>query len=229
MPKSIDLPRKRVKILDVYVDSTSESSLLKVIGQKLASRHKFYIVTPNPEIALEASKDKLLAKIINEADISLPDGVGFKLVDPNLNIIHGRKLMESLISLAETKNWKVFFLGSQNGPKLDQSGEPVTDLDTKVNKDIVNQINKIKPDIVFVGFGAPKQEKWIYKNIKNLNTKCLMTVGGAIDYHNGGKKLPPKWMEKMELEWLFRLYSEPGRLPRIFKAVFIFPLRVLFP
>ncbi|MEK7497836.1 MAG: WecB/TagA/CpsF family glycosyltransferase [Patescibacteria group bacterium] len=226
MPKTNLLSRKRVKILDVYVDSSSTSSLLTAIGQKLASRHKFYIVTPNPEIVLEACKDKLLAKIINDADFSIPDGVGLKLADPNLNIIHGRKMMEELIKLSKQKKWKTFFLGFKNGPMLDKNGEPATDLDSKVNKDIVKQINKLKPDIVFVGFGAPKQEKWIWKNKDKLNVKCLMAVGGAIDYYSGVKKLPPKWMQSLELEWLFRLFVEPWRLPRIFKAVIIFPLKV---
>lgn len=247
--KSKEMPRKRFKILDVYVDSTTIAQLLRVIGKKLNSGHKFYIVTPNPEIVLEACKDKELAEIINQADVSIPDGVGLKFANPDLNIIHGRKLMDELLKLAYVAKYSVYLLGGtprwidravreiankypgikiygKYGPNLNLEGESDTDLSRKVNKDIVSEMNKLKPEVVFVGFGAPKQEKWIWKNKDKLNVKCLMTVGGAIDYYSGLKKLPPKLMQRLELEWLFRLFVEPWRLLRIFRAVIIFPLRV---
>jgi len=252
MPKLTKLPRKRVKILDVYVDSTSMEALLKVIGQKLGSGHKFYIVTPNPEIILEACKDKLLAKIINEADISLPDGIGLKLASPDLNIVHGRKLFLELCNLAQDKELKVFLLGGglrpgtagaaasklkkvfpslkiehADGPKLNKNGQPDTELDSKVNNDIVKKINSFNPDLVFVGFGVSKQEKWIYRNKSKLNVKGLMVVGGVFDVLAGNIEAPPAFMEKLELEWLWRLFVEPKRLVRIIKAVIVFPLRLI--
>lgn len=247
------LSRKRVKILNISVDSTHKGELLRVIGQKLSSKanlEPFFITTPNPEIALEAQKDEALAEIISKADFCVPDGSGFKLVDSQLMIIHGRELMDSLLKLAHEHDYKVYFLGGtpegidkaidnvidkypglkingEYGPKLKKNGDPVTDLDRKVNNDVVSKINSIKPDIVFVGFGAPKQEKWIWENKGKLKVKCLMTVGGAIDYYAGTAKLPPKWISGLELEWLWRLIAEPARLPRIFRAVVTFPLKVL--
>ncbi len=247
------LLRERVKILNIYVDSTTEEEVLNNIGQKLTSGHEakpFYIVTPNPEIALQAQNDELLAEIINKADYSLPDGSGFRLANWKLNIIHGREMMNNLLGLANKKKLKVALIGgtpsginkaasniektykditvyADYGPKLDKYGDPVTKVDSKVNKDIVTRLNNFEPSLIFIGFGAPKQEKWIYKNINKINTKCLMTVGGAIDYWSEEAKLPPKWMADLELEWLWRLINDPEiRLIRIFKSVFVFPFKL---
>lgn len=246
-----NLHRKQVKILNIKVDSTDREELLTNIGQKVAMGEQIYIVTPNPEIALQAQNDELLAEIINNADFSVPDGTGFKLAHWNLNIIHGRKLANDLLSMANIKNSTVFLLGGtpkgikraissteekypnlkvygEYGPKLDSQANPDTDLDSKVNNDIVDSINKIQPDYLFVGFGAPKQEKWIWKNKDKLKAKCLITVGGTIDYWAGEAKLPPAWMEALELEWLWRLIVDPRkRIKRIFKSIIVFPLKLI--
>ena len=72
----------------------------------------------------------------------------------------------------------------------------------------------------------PKQEKWIYKNVKKLDVKGIIAVGGTFDYVFGKASLPPKWMEEAGLEWLWRLLHEPKRVFRILNAVVIFPLKV---
>lgn len=249
MQKKGNLPRKQVKILDINVDSTNEDEVLKIIGQKVAKRQQTYIVTPNPEIALQAQNDKLLAEIINRADICVPDGSGFRLVDPKLQIIHGRNLMLAMLELANRLNLKIFFITSNRysvgkrlanrlaeqypgiksksvvGPQIGMQGQPVTEVDSKVNKDIVSKINSFKPDLLFVCFGQVKQEKWIAKNLASLEATVAIGVGGAIDYFAGVKPLPPKWMEALELEWLWRVFSE-GNLSRVLRAVILFPLNV---
>jgi N-acetylglucosaminyldiphosphoundecaprenol N-acetyl-beta-D-mannosaminyltransferase len=77
-----------------------------------------------------------------------------------------------------------------------------------------------------VGFGAPKQEKWIYKWLPKLRVGGAMAVGGTFAYLSGQSKLPPKWMEERGLEWLWRLLNEPRRALRILKAVILFPLKI---
>ena len=78
--------------------------------------------------------------------------------------------------------------------------------------------------MIFVALGAPKQEKWISKYLPVVKAKMAMTVGGALDYLSGEVKNPPILIEKLELEWLWRLFTQPMRLKRIFNAVFVFPL-----
>ena len=243
------LSRKQVNILGVRVDSTTEEEVLRVIGQKVAKEGQMYIVTPNPEIVLQAQDDRVLAEIIAKADFSLPDGSGLRLAEPGLNIIHGRKFMLRLFGMADREKLKVFFITSDErdtkdnllirlgkdypgikawaavGPRVGLDGRPVTEVDSKVNKDIVDEINNFKPDFLFVCFGQIKQEKWIYNNLGSLRAKLAIGVGGALDYYAGTKPFPPKWMEYLELEWLWRVFSE-GNIVRVFKAVVVFPIKL---
>lgn len=245
--------RKIVQILKIRVDSTREDQLLEEIGKKVLSGSKFYIVTPNPEIVLEADKDSELAEAINKADFAIPDGIGLKLVKPSLEIIHGRKLFVKLLGICEKERWKVYLVGGGKtqglktkladsirksypdlvfkidlGPMLDRDGNPDTEVDITKQSDVVGEINNFKPDFVFVGFGAPKQEKWVNKMLPKLDTKGAMVIGGALDYLAKIYPLPPKWMEVLELEWVWRLLTQPWRIGRIWRAVIIFPLKVIF-
>jgi N-acetylglucosaminyldiphosphoundecaprenol N-acetyl-beta-D-mannosaminyltransferase len=77
-----------------------------------------------------------------------------------------------------------------------------------------------------VAFGNPKQEIWLYKNLAKLRVGGAMAVGGTFRYIAGMSKLPPKWMEKIGLEWLWRLFTEPRRLGRVFRAVVVFSIKV---
>lgn len=243
------MAQKYGQILKVNLNSTSTNSVLALVSDFISCSSKFYLVTPNPEIILAAYKDARLLKALNCADLAIPDGVGLKLAEPSLKIIKGRELFLSLISLANQKGWRVFLLGgwgkeaeitkqklekkyrnlkieSSPGPVFDNNAKPVRQRDVLIEKDIVARINQFKPHLLFVGLGCPKQEKWIYKWLPKLNVGGAMTVGGTFRYLAGLSPLPPKWLEKAGLEWLWRAIHEPKRAGRIIKAVFIFPLRV---
>ena len=249
--KSIIKDRKFGQILGINVISADKSSVLASVKGFLSSSIKFAIVTPNPELILMAQKNEKLKEALNSADLPVPDGVGLKLADSKLNIIKGRELFTDLIKLAEKENWKVFLLGGLSneaeltaarlkkdnlglridffrGPVLDENAEPVTEVDKKIQQDAIDKINKFTPEILFVAFGNPKQEIWAYKNLKKLNVGGVASVGGSFRYASGLSKLPPKWMEKAGLEWLYRLITEPKRIGRIFNAVILFPLTLLF-
>lgn len=226
--------RNYVTILGIRLDSTSIDSVLNTIGGFLQSKHKFSVFTPNPEILLEASRDINFKKILNSSDINVPDGVGLKIAAPALNIIKGRELFLELVALARKKNWKVFFVGGEKikkvtaGPRLNKNGEPISERDKKIEIELVEKINKFKPDLLFVGFGMPKQEKWISKWLPKLEVGGAMAVGGTFDYVFGKAKLPPAWIGKAGLEWLWRALHEPKRVLRILNAVVIFPLEVFW-
>ncbi|HTK03384.1 MAG TPA: WecB/TagA/CpsF family glycosyltransferase [Alphaproteobacteria bacterium] len=222
------------QIMGINVLSASAGDVLTSIEQNITHSNKFYVVTPNPELVLSAAKDPILKKALNSADFPVPDGVGLKLAIPNLNIIKGRELFLELIKLAQKNNWKVFLLGG-----LDNESEIVAKkfgfefaggakITSNLSKDLVNRINKFKPDLLFVAFGNPKQEIFIYENINKLNVKGMMAVGGTFRYIAGLSKLPPKWMEKIGLEWLWRLITEPFRFKRIWNAVVVFPLQLFW-
>lgn len=247
--------RKHVNILNVRLDSTSKSQVLRFVRDKIAKKVKFTIVTPNPEIVTLAQDDADLKKTLNNADISLPDGFGLTLAarflgEVELNRLPGREIFMDLVLLGNKLGWKIFFLGglgseaqgakeilqrsyksvriqARAGPKLDNNGEPISDIDRKVESDAVEEINSFKPDILFVGFGAPKQEKWVAKWLSKLDVGGAMVVGGTFRYLSGNAALPPRLLANLGLEWLWRLIAEPVRIKRIFTATIIFPLKVL--
>lgn len=253
---SSQIAQNYVNILGIKVLSTTKTHLLTSIRENISHNNKFSILTPNPELVLASDKDEQLRTVLNKADFSVPDGVGLKyasifLFGKSINIIPGRKLFIELIALANKKGWKVFFLGGMDneaeeaaeklglnyksvrirtfaGPNLDKNGTPITDTDRKLQKEAIGLINRFSPHMLFVAFGNPKQELWIEKNLKGLNVNSVMAVGGTLRFIAGKSRLPPKWMEKMGFEWLWRLILEPYRLGRIFKATFIFPLRILW-
>lgn len=155
-----------------------------------------------------------------------------------------------MIKLANKKKWRVFLLGGENdesrlateklelsykgikfafmsGPNLDFEANPRSEKEKEVEMEAINKINEFKPQILFVGFGAPEQEKWLSKWLSKLDVGGAMVVGGTFRYFSGQAKLPPTWMEDIGLEWFWRLLTEPWRIRRIFKAVVLFPLKVI--
>lgn len=249
------MAHKHVYILGVKVHSTSIAEVLKLFlpghdekGIRAGRHRSFFIATPNPEIILAAQKDKELLKALNSADLCIADGVGLKLY--GLSVIKGRKLMIEMFKLAQNHNKRVFFLGSTpeviskclktinreypfvsaagfSGARLNDQAMPVSGNDQKLNQESLRQINSFKPDFLFVGFGAPKQEKWIYNNLPKLNAGCVMVVGGALDYYAGIVPKVPGLFENLGLEWLWRLINDSSRLGRIINATVVFPLVVL--
>lgn len=256
MKNNSEISQKQVTILGINMISTSVSSVLTSVRDMVTHSHKFSIMTPNPELVLASTKNKELKSALNSATFSVPDGVGLNfaskfLYGSSLNIIPGRLLFKNLIELANKKGWKVFFLGGTDseakkaaeklkisyknikietfaGPKLVRDASPATDQDNLLQKESFQLINKFSPELLFVAFGNPKQEIWIYKNLRYLNIGGVMSVGGTFRYTAGISPLPPKWMSRSGLEWLYRLITEPYRLGRVLNATIIFPLRVIF-
>jgi N-acetylglucosaminyldiphosphoundecaprenol N-acetyl-beta-D-mannosaminyltransferase len=246
---------KQGKILKISLNSTSRAQVLAFVRDSIARGYKFWISTPNPEIILQAERDDELAKAIEDSDIAIPDGVGLiyaaKFLGlPKINLIKGREMFMDLVALASKKGWKIFLLGGgpgvakeagqnlrktfkkvriavSSGPTYNKEGEPVNLKGLSVHKETLAQINEFAPDLLFVAFGAPKQEKWVFKNLPRLKVGGAMVVGGTFDYIAGKATLPPKWMAKAGLEWLWRLMIQPTRFVRIIKATIIFPLKVL--
>lgn len=242
---------KHGNIFGISLNSTSTSEVLDFVSSRLDSKEKFYIVTPNPEIILAARDDWLLKDALQKADFAVPDGVGLKfaykfLHNEKINIIKGRELFNSLINLAEEKALRVYFVGGEKGeteksieilsktyqnikfkthktPKYGQNGQPISEDDKKMHKELMASIKMFEPELIFVGMTPPKQEKWILRNFFRLNAVGAMTIGGTFNYISGNSKLPPKWMSKIGLEWLWRVISEPKRIKRIINAVIIFP------
>lgn len=209
----------KVQIMGVEIAVTSMAQVLEKIDQIVHSSLKkpYFIVTINPEFIVQAQSDPQFKRILNWADLALPDGAGLRLARIN-TIIPGRKLVSALIS----NNYRIFYLGGQSGVaqvmarkfggKFDP-GEPNVGHPRR-NSEILATINTYQPDILLVAYGAPLQEKWLWANRSRIKAKVVMGVGGAFDYLTGQAKLPPPWLSNLGLEWLWRLVHEPWRWRR---------------
>lgn len=248
--------QKYAKILKVGVNITSMDRVLRFVSARLSDKTKFYIVTPNPEIMLKAHKSTYLARIITDSDISVPDGVGLhfaaKFIDgTKLEIIPGKKLFWEILRTANKKKARITLYGGIEGdaqgakeelqknfknleiqaltpPRYDINATPINPEERDVHKKCMGKIKIFQPDMIFIGLTTPKQECWIRKNFFNFPTITgAMTIGDTFAYISGRVKNPPVWMEKAGLEWLFRMFTQPRRIPRIFNATVVFPIKVI--
>lgn len=244
----------RVKVLGVGVSVVSLSAALSYVEKRLGDGEKFFVTTPNPEILLMAHADDAYAKILNSSDLALPDGVGLVLASGGKisRRVSGVDMLEELIKRAKNEGYKLYFLGGESGVaekmvkvacgkyglKSSQvcgnSGILVNNegkVDRKKGIDsgchVIGDINKFRPDMLFVAFGAPKQERWVARNISKLNIGGVMVVGGSFDFLVGKVRRASRVVRMIGFEWLWRLLIQPRRVGRIFRAVVVFPLVVL--
>ncbi len=165
-------------------------------------------------------------------------------------VVPGRVMMEELVAYAASFGQaRIFLLGGKSGsatlaakvlsqrygvkeiksdagPWLDMEGRPATRTDERLEQDVIDAINEYQPQLLFVALGAPKQEKWIKRNLPHLKVGIVMTVGGAFDSVAGIVPEPPRAWQMAGFEWLWRLITQPWRIGRIFNAVVVFPLKV---
>lgn len=232
-----------VEILGVRFDKVTLEEAVKKALEFAKDKRQHYICTPNPEIVLEAQKNKKFLGILNRSSLNIPDGTGIiwaakYLEKGQLKRVTGVDLMEKI---CEKEKSPIFLLGGAEGvsEKVKQtlekkyqeinivgtySGSP----EENEEKSIIEKINNSEAEILFVAFGAPKQELWIAKNLPKLNSvKLCMGVGGSFDFIAQVRKRAPKWMQKIGLEWLYRLIRQPSRFKRIFNATVKFPVEIL--
>lgn len=164
------------------------------------------------------------------------------------SLLKGREVFARLIELASQNKYSILFIGdlresaqkardyfknkypgliidAMSGPMLNNEGFPTSLQESQREEDILHTIKVSCPDIVFVGFGAPRQEKWLMRNKKHV-PKVSMVVGGTFDLYTGVRKAVPKWWPP-QAEWGWRLLTEPGHYKRVYRAAIEFPLAVL--
>lgn len=221
-----------MEILGVKVDKATYEEALQKAKRLIDGGGKHYIVTPNPEFIVLAQKDAEFRKILNSASLSIPDGIGLvwaaKILRKNLpERVTGVDLLEGLAALAAEHGFNIFLLGGKEGvaakaadvlkiryPKLEiagiYGGKAEPEFDALTRSHLVSK----KIDILAVAYGPPRQEKWIARNLPYIDVKLAIGVGGALDYISGQKKRAPRFVQKIGLEWFYRLISEPRRLKR---------------
>lgn len=232
--------QKTVKILGVRFDNVTMEQAVKKALAFAGHNQKRYICTPNPEMLLEAQKNRKFLRILNDSNLNVPDGFGIILASkykkkPLKERVTGTDLMREILLKTDKK---IFLLGAKESIAEETAkkfpnaritgtfaGSPSPQDESKIRK----LIDKSEAEILFVAYGAPAQELWIARNMNHLCTVRLSVgVGGAFDFLAGKVKRAPKLMRETGLEWLYRLIKEPRRIRRIYNAVVRFPLKVIF-
>ncbi len=225
---------KKVEILGVEIDNITINETREKVAEYLQQEGKpRMIVTPNSEMLVRAWDDNRFADILNRADLKVPDGSGLLLAakilkNPLQERVAGIDLMKELLQLALDNSYSVYLLGGEpeiidkavNRIKTDYVNIDICGyhhgyLNEKTRAEVIENINRLKPDILFVGMGVPLQENFLAGNLKNLTVKVALTVGGSFDIFAGKIKRAPVWMQESYLEWLYRLWKEPTRIVRI--------------
>jgi len=217
-----------VVLCGVRIDSISLEEVVNNVEKIISNNRKDYIVTPNAAHIVLLQKDNELKEVYENACLVLPDGMSIiwaaKILGTSLKRrITGIDLLFSLSRLAIQNNYSVFFLGAKEeivrkvNEKLKQKFSYLKIAGfhngyIEDNMEVIKKINKSRTDILFIGMGFPKQEKWIYENMKLLSIKVAVCIGGVFDIIAGKAKRAPKWMQKYGLEWFFRFIQEPRRL-----------------
>jgi N-acetylglucosaminyldiphosphoundecaprenol N-acetyl-beta-D-mannosaminyltransferase len=225
----------KIKIFGIDIDNYSFEEVVNLIIQHaLHQKTPQYVVTPNAHHLVKLQQDKEFRDVYRHAFLSVPDGVPLLWVaklqnTPLKGRVNGTDLLQRLCVEAANQGLKVFFLGGrpnaaeqavnilvQQNPQLKVAGfySPPYGFETdRVELAKINQMIKVaQPDLLFVGLGAPKQEKWMAANYQELEVPVSLGIGVSFELVAGVVARAPVWMQKAGLEWLFRFYVEPRRL-----------------
>lgn len=229
----------KTDVLGVQYDNLTMAEALARGRELLTGDKAGYVVTPNAEMAYEALHDEEFRRVLNEADLVLPDGAGVVLgakilKTPLKQKVAGIEFAQNMLPVYEELGSRLYLLGSKPGvaelaaekmlekhPGLCICG--MADGYFQDEDEVVRKINEAKADALYVCLGAPKQEYFMYRHRQDLNVRLMAGLGGTLDGIAGTVKRAPRWMIRLQLEWLYRLIKEPrrfGRMLRLPKFVF---------
>ncbi len=238
------MDRSQVDILGIRVDNVTSEQAVLTVQSFVRNGHPHQVVTVNSEFIMAARRDPEFAQILDQADLALPDGQGVlwasrMLGTPLVERVPGVDALVKIAALSEKEGYRLYFLGAAEGvaeaaarelrhnyPELQVVGTYAGSPAPQDEESIVHIIKQAEPHILFVAYGAPEQEKWIARNMLRMQVPLAMGVGGAFDFISGQAKRAPRWVQRLGLEWLHRLYREPWRwrrmlaLPRFAYLVF---------
>ena len=223
----------RVNILGVGINAINIENALLVIDHWISSDQANFVCVTGVHGVMESQRSTAIRKIHNSAGMVTPDGMPLVWLSrlngyPDAERVYGPDLMVAVCSHSIEKGYRHFFYGGtdwlvdhlvQRMTKRFQGlqvagtySQPFGPLSLEEDRKIVSLINDADPDIIWVGLSTPKQEIWMSEHIGQLGDCVLIGVGAAFDFLAGTKKQAPAWMQRIGLEWFFRLCTEPKRL-----------------
>ncbi|MEV5962694.1 WecB/TagA/CpsF family glycosyltransferase [Kribbella sp. NPDC051952] len=225
----------RVDVLGIHISITNLDHTVGTFGRWIDHDARELVCVTDMNALLHARADERLTEVYNTAGLTVPDGMplvwaGKKAGFERMDRVAGPDLLERVMAEAAARGWTQYFYGGAEGvaeelrdvfqerhPALKVVGTecpPYRQLTEAEDADVVARMNEARPDIIWVGLGAPKQERWMDDHRDRLNAPILIGVGAAFDFHTGRLDRAPLWMQRAGLEWSYRLYKEPKRLWR---------------
>ncbi len=227
---------KRITILNTLIDVLSVKETIDLVEKYIITKTPLHLMGVNADKINEVNENPLMKEIVNKCGVINADGASVVMASKYLNKplperVAGIDLMQDLVKLSADKGYKVYLLGAKQ-EVVEKTAENLKNTYNNLNivgihngyfkkedwKDISEEVKKTKPDIVFVGITSPTKE-YLIEFLQNDGHDCVfMGVGGSFDVISGKIPRAPKWMQKCNLEWLFRVMKEPRRL---FKRYFV--------
>ena len=227
--------RNTISILGVPIDNITKEEAGKITLQLVKNSNKSckMIFAPNTEFVMKAQKDKEFFDLLKLSSLSTPDSVGIMLGaklqgKKFVERIPGQAYFREILRVGEKENLTFYLLGGMPGiaekakenlkkiyPNIKIIGVHDGYIEGEEEKKVIEEINTLKPNVLFVAMGAPKQEKWIYKHKEELRVEVAAGQGGTFDYEAGRIKRAPKFIQKMGIEWIWRLIRQPKRIIRM--------------
>lgn len=219
-------------IMGVNIAAINMEWLLQYLDKNINQLHGDYICVANVHTTVTSYEDREYCAVQNGGLMAIPDGgplssVGRKRGFPNMERTTGPSLMGEICQVSAEKGYRHFFYGSTEKTlhaledKLNEKypgiqivgmySPPFRTLTDEENQEVVQMINDSKPDFVWIGLGAPKQEKWMAEHQGEIDG-LMIGVGAGFDYYAENIKRAPMWMQRCNLEWLYRLMQDPKRL-----------------
>ncbi|AWK85826.1 WecB/TagA/CpsF family glycosyltransferase [Azospirillum thermophilum] len=224
-----------VNVLGVGLRAQRMADAVESVTRWIERRVRTYVCVADVHSVVRCQDDPALKSLYNDAGMVVTDGMplvwlarraGHEAVER----VYGPDLMLELCALSVERGWRHAFYGATDevlaklrgrlesrfpGLRIvDCQAPPFRPLTEDEDRAAVERINAARPDILWVGLGAPKQERWMAGHLGRLDVPVMIGVGAAFDFHAGTKPQAPRWMQRNGLEWLFRLASEPRRLAR---------------
>tara|TARA_Y100000310_G_scaffold330403_1_gene401967 strand:- start:821 stop:1573 length:753 start_codon:yes stop_codon:yes gene_type:complete len=235
----------RIFLLGVPIDAIRAQEILSVLQGFLKTEGGKHVFTPNSEMLVASVRNKQFREALQQGALNIPDSAGLLLMAR----CTGQRLPErvagadtvQMLCAELSPEHPVFLLGAGEGvaeraaealkkrnPSLVVAGTYSGNPNPTQEDDLCERINASGAHVLFVAFGAPQQDLWIERTMKRLpSVRIAMGVGGTFDFLAGVRKRAPRFMQRMGLEWVWRLLHEPSRIGRIFVAVVVFPVFVL--
>jgi N-acetylglucosaminyldiphosphoundecaprenol N-acetyl-beta-D-mannosaminyltransferase len=223
----------RQNILGIHISAIDMPQAVETVRGWIDARAANYICVTPAHSVMDAYRDPALKEILNSSGLTTPDGMSIVWLlksyrHRSVQRVYGPDLLLALCAAGLQSGWRHYFYGGQPGvaqkladvlserfANLQVAGvysPPFRGLTDEEKASVTDEIKASAADIVWVGLSAPRQEFWMAEFVHRINQPVLIGIGAAFDFISGAKPQAPRWMQRMGLEWVFRLINEPARL-----------------